>query len=57
MIDALTIVGADSSADNEQIPKKMQVDTFRSAMTTNGKENGENLPEHMVTEVINDSKL
>lgn len=57
MIDALNIVGADSSAEGSQANPKMAVDTFRSAMTTSGKENGENLLDHLVSEVINDSKL
>jgi len=57
MIDALTIVGADNSGENGVPSVKMQVDTFRSAMTTSGKENGENLLDHLVSEVIHDSKL
>ena len=35
----------------------MIADTFRQAMTTSGKDNGENLLDHLVSEVINDSKL
>ena len=57
MIDALNIVGADTQAENGTANPKMQVNTFRSAMTTSGKENGENLLDHLVSEVINDSKL
>lgn len=35
----------------------MAVENFRSVMTSNGKENGENLLDHYVTEIIADSKL
>jgi hypothetical protein len=35
----------------------MLVEGFKIQMTTNGKENGENLLDHYVEEVITDSKL
>ena len=35
----------------------MLVENFRSVMTTNGKENVENLLDHYVEEIITDSKL
>ena len=35
----------------------MLVENFRTVMTTNGKENGENLLDHYVEEIITDSKL
>lgn len=57
MIEALTIVGNDSANDSQTSNPKMAVDNFRSVMTSNGKENGENLLDHYVTEIIADSKL
>ena len=57
MIEALTIVGNDSANDSGTSNPKMAVENFRSVMTSNGKENGENLLDHYVTEIIADSKL
>ena len=57
MIEALTIVGADNSADPGAPTLKMPVDSFRSMMTSSGKDTGENLLDHYVTEIIADSKL
>jgi len=58
MIDFLKIVGADSSAENgNESNPKMSYENFKSVMTTNGKDNGENLLDHHVTEIIADSKL
>ena len=57
MIEALAIVGQDSAADDKLSNPKLGVENFRSIMTTNGKENGEALHEHYVTEIIADSKL
>ena len=58
MIEALSIVGNDSANDSSQLSNpKIGVENFVSVMTTNGKENGENLLDHYMTEIIADSKL
>ena len=57
MIEALTVVGSESGQESEKQVVKMQVDSFRSAMTMYNKENGENLLDHYVEEIINDCKL
>ena len=57
MIEALQIVGTDSSQDTGEKNPRMTVEIFQSVMTTNGKETGENLLDHYVTEIIADSKL
>ena len=57
MIEALTVVGSESGGESEKQVVKMQVDSFRTAMTMFNKENGENLLDHYVEEIINDCKL
>jgi Ca2+-binding EF-hand superfamily protein len=56
MIDALGIL-CDSTEQEGSALKKLQEENFRSSMTTSGKETGENLGEHHVTEIIADSRL
>lgn len=59
MIESLKILSTDPSTSEEQKKGQltMLVENFRSVMTTNGKENGENLLDHYVEEIITDSKL
>jgi hypothetical protein len=61
MIDALSIVGNESttssSSEEKTILTKFGVENFRTMMVTSGKENGENLLDHYVTEIIADCKL
>ena len=59
MIESLRILSTDPSTSEEQKKGQltMLVENFRSVMTTNGKENGENLLDHYVEEIITDSKL
>lgn len=59
MIDALKILSQDTNAsdDAKKTQPSMLVEGFKIQMTTNGKENGENLLDHYVEEVITDSKL
>jgi calmodulin len=57
MIEALTVVGSESGQESEKQVVKILVETFRTAMTMYNKENGENLLEHYVEEIINDCKL
>ena len=57
MIEALTIIGSENANDNTTPNPKMQFENFKQSMVTNGKENGENLLDHFVTEIVADSKL
>ena len=56
MIEALSVVGNEVGTEDKPVVK-MSVESFRSTMTTLGKENGENLLEHNIEEIITDSKL
>lgn len=61
MIESLKILSQDTQAvtDGDQKTKQLTliVDNFKNQMTTQGKENGENLLDHYVEEIITDSKL
>ncbi len=61
MIESLKILSQDTqaAADGDQKTKQLTliVDNFKNQMTTQGKENGENLLDHYVEEIITDSKL
>lgn len=57
MIEALTIIGSENASDSNIPNPKMQFENFKQSMVTNGKENGENLLDHFVTEIVADSKL
>jgi Ca2+-binding EF-hand superfamily protein len=57
MIEALTVVGTESGTERDKPEIKMSVESFRNAMIMYNKENGENLLDHYVEEIINDCKL
>ena len=61
MIESLKILSQDTQAasdgDNKNKALTLVVDNFKNQMTTQGKENGENLLDHYVEEIITDSKL
>ena len=54
MIEALNVLSSDSSED--KVNTKMQVEAFRTALMQ-GRENGENLADHQIEEIITDCKL
>lgn len=61
MIESLKILSQDTQAASDESNKNkaltLVVDNFKNQMTTQGKENGENLLDHYVEEIITDSKL
>jgi hypothetical protein len=44
MIEALSVISSDAS--DEKVNPRMQVETFRTMLTSVGRENGENLADH-----------
>ena len=56
MIESLQLVGIDSAVDNKRV-LKMSYDIFKSIVVSTGKENGENLLESVVDEIVTDSGL